>query len=93
VIDLPSSDMVHGQVYQAVGCPLCEHSGYAGRTLIEESLYVTAELRQRFIEDEIVRSEMPGKRFFQSLEDSARAALLSGVVDVKQIRKIIIPSI
>lgn len=93
VIDLPSSDMVHGQVYQAVGCPLCEHSGYAGRTLIEESLYITTDLKQRFVADEIFRSEMPGKRFFQSLEDSAREALLSGAVDVKQMRKIILPLI
>ena len=38
-------DRVTGPLYKAVGCPACNHKGYAGRTGIYELLVVSDELR------------------------------------------------
>ena len=90
VIDLRASDIMRAPVYQAVGCAACDHSGYSGRTLIEESLYLTSELRERFIAGGIGESMISGRRFFQGLDESVREALCIGSVDVRQVKKIIV---
>lgn len=42
----------HAQIYKAVGCPDCNHTGYGGRTCVAELLVITDEVRRLILEKE-----------------------------------------
>ncbi|MCB0378844.1 MAG: type II secretion system ATPase GspE [Bdellovibrionales bacterium] len=44
-LGLTSEDLAHGNIHKAVGCNKCNNKGYIGRTLIQELLIVTEEIR------------------------------------------------
>ncbi len=44
-LGLKREDILNGQVHKAVGCDLCNGKGYMGRTLIQELLLVSEEVR------------------------------------------------
>lgn len=89
VIDLSASRAAGASIHQAVGCPQCSHTGFRGRVLVEESLYFTAEVRDRFIRGTLTREFLVGKRYFQGLEESLQTAILDGLVDVKNAKKVV----
>ncbi|MCI5066342.1 Flp pilus assembly complex ATPase component TadA [bacterium] len=88
VIDLLGSRSVHAEVYQAVGCPHCEHTGYSGRVLIDEALLLTQQLRHQLLIEGRESLDFKNKPFYQGLEESLQSAILAGTIDVKSARTI-----
>ena len=44
-LGLKREDVLNGQIHKAVGCDLCNGKGYMGRTLIQELLLVSEDIR------------------------------------------------
>ena len=78
--------------YRGQGCPLCFGTGYRGRTGVFEILVIDRALRASItggatreeLQDAIERSGS-----FQTMEDSCRELVLSGVTTVEEARKTI----
>ena len=58
VVDLQASNEQGSNVYQKVGCSACDYSGYSGRVLAAEMLYLTDELVQRIGQGSFTRDQL-----------------------------------
>lgn len=77
--------------YHGVGCPMCFHTGYRGRTGVFEILPIRRELR-RGIADGLDRERLRaliGQSDFVSLADNCRRLVLEGVTTVGEALRVI----
>jgi type IV pilus assembly protein PilB len=79
------------QIHEHVGCPLCRHTGYIGRTAIAEVLQMTKELatmigEQRTIGEIEQAAREAGMR---PLSDAGRALVASGAIDIAEYERVL----
>ncbi|MGH8084931.1 MAG: type II secretion system ATPase GspE [Lysobacter sp.] len=74
-----------GVLYQAVGCPRCNHTGYAGRMGVYEAISIDDEMR-RLIGDNADEDTLARAAFARAdrLAGSARAAVASGATTLEE---------
>ncbi|MCB0320358.1 MAG: Flp pilus assembly complex ATPase component TadA [Bdellovibrionales bacterium] len=82
VIHLKGSRSLSASVYQAVGCPACDHSGYRGRLLLDESLYCTRSVRDRIISELFHPQELPGNGYYHCMAESVHRGIIEGQIDI-----------
>jgi len=78
------------EIYEAVGCDKCNHSGYKGRMAIHEALYFTKEIRRAIVksgeevDEEIIR-EQARKDGTISLRDSGFEKVKLGLTSIQEV--------
>ncbi|MDD4382086.1 MAG: GspE/PulE family protein [Candidatus Dojkabacteria bacterium] len=79
------------KLYRSVGCKECNNTGYAGRIGIYEVLDTTKDLRDVIINDPSPDSilAVAKKQGFKLMVEDAISKLKSGVIDVKELIKVI----
>ncbi len=79
------------KLYKAVGCDECNNTGYSGRVGIYELLYIDKPLRDTIISnpsmDAILTTAKKGD--FKLMVEDAVSKLIEGVIDVKELIKVI----
>lgn len=80
-LELDVEEWKNYEIYEAVGCDQCHHSGYKGRMAIHEALYFTKEIRQIIVRSgEDVDEE---KIRIQARKDGTHSLRESGLEKVK----------
>jgi type II secretory ATPase GspE/PulE/Tfp pilus assembly ATPase PilB-like protein len=79
------------KLYRAVGCDLCNNTGYSGRVGIYELLYIDKPLRDTIITnpsmDAILTTAKKGD--FKLMVEDAVTKLTNGIIDIKELIKVI----
>lgn len=78
------------EVYDAVGCDKCNHTGYKGRMAIHEALYFTKDIRRIIVRsgeevDEEAIREQARKDGTQSLRDSGFEKAKMGLTSIQEV--------
>jgi general secretion pathway protein E len=76
--------------YKAQGCPICNHSGYRGRTGIYELITVDDDLR-RYIHDRASEQDLRGyvlSRGMKSLRDDGIRLVAEGVTSLEEVVRV-----
>jgi general secretion pathway protein E len=92
VVDLSSSRVFATTIYQRVGCPACDHSGFSGRVLVSETLILSDEETREVLSLGLTRAETlqqlpPGA--FVPWGLSLEAALLKGDISTVQFEEFV----
>jgi len=79
------------KLYRAVGCDKCNNTGYSGRVGIYELLYIDKALRDTIIENPSMDalSATAKKSGFKLMAEDAASKLNEGLIDVKELIKVI----
>ncbi|MBA4405848.1 pilus assembly protein PilB [bacterium] len=78
------------EIYEAVGCEKCNHSGYKGRMAIHEALYFTKEIRRAIVksgeevDEEAIRTQAR-KDGTHSLRDSGFEKVKLGLTSIQEV--------
>ncbi len=78
------------EIYEAVGCPKCNNTGYKGRMAIHEALYFTKELREIIVrsgeevDEEKVRVQSK-KDGTKNLRESGFEKVRSGLTSIQEV--------
>ncbi|MGD2117889.1 MAG: type II secretion system ATPase GspE [Chromatiales bacterium] len=73
------------QLYRAVGCDVCNHIGYKGRTGIYEVIAIDKQARQLIHDDSGEQKlEQYVRQFSDSIQKSAAKLVLDGVISVEE---------
>ena len=87
---LDIKEWVGHEIYEAVGCEKCNHSGYKGRMAIHEALYFTKEIRRTIVksgeevDEELIR-EQARKDGTISLRDSGFEKVKLGLTSIQEV--------
>ncbi len=87
---LDIKDWAGHDIYEAVGCDKCNHTGYKGRMAIHEALYFTREIRRIIVrsgeevDEEAVR-EQARKDGTVSLRDSGFEKVKLGLTSIQEV--------
>lgn len=81
VIDLLGSKQLGFRVVRAVGCADCDHSGYRGSVLLEQSLRVSPKLELSSRREEMVQNVTPS--VYQPWEEAVQRHVRAGALDLK----------
>jgi general secretion pathway protein E len=75
------------QIYRAVGCEVCDNTGYQGRTGIFELLVLDQELRKAISDgaNELTLFEMASAKGLRSYYDDGGDKVLSGVTSAEEV--------
>ncbi|NJD21816.1 MAG: type II/IV secretion system protein [Melioribacter sp.] len=87
---LELKDWVGHEIYDAVGCEKCNHSGYKGRMAIHEALYFTKEVRRLIVRageeiDEEALRDQARKDGTKSLRDSGFEKVQQGLTSIQEV--------
>ncbi len=77
-------------VYDPVGCNVCSHTGYYGRTAVYEMMPVTSEIREgivKMVPTTRIR-EIAQEQGMKTLLQSAKRLVLDGLTSVEEMRQI-----
>ena len=78
------------EIYEAVGCPKCNNTGYKGRMAIHEALYFTKEIREQIvragneIDEEQIRKQSK-RDGTKSLRDAGFERVKNGLTSLKEV--------
>ncbi|MEW6195799.1 MAG: GspE/PulE family protein [Bacteroidota bacterium] len=83
-------DWTGHEIYDAVGCDKCNHTGYKGRMAIHEALYFTREIRRIIVRsgeevDEEAIREQARKDGTVSLRDSGFEKVKAGLTSIQEV--------
>ncbi|MCL6099280.1 MAG: GspE/PulE family protein [Bacteroidetes bacterium] len=87
---LDIKDWAGHDIYDAVGCEKCNHTGYKGRMAIHEALYFTKEIRRLIVrageevDEESIR-EQARKDGTNSLRDSGFEKVKMGLTSIQEV--------
>ncbi len=87
---LDIKDWAGHDIYDAVGCEKCNHTGYKGRMAIHEALYFTKEIRRLIVrageevDEESIR-EQARKDGTHSLRDSGFEKVKMGLTSIQEV--------
>jgi type IV pilus assembly protein PilB len=90
VAGLDLKDWVGHEIYEAVGCERCNHTGYKGRMAIHEALYFTKDVRRLIVrageevDEEAVRDQAR-KDGTLSLRDSGFEKAKLGLTSIQEV--------
>ncbi|PKL83366.1 MAG: pilus assembly protein PilB [Ignavibacteriae bacterium HGW-Ignavibacteriae-3] len=78
------------EIYEAVGCDRCNHTGYKGRMAIHEALYFTKEIRKTIVHsgeevDEEAIRQQARKDGTHSLRDSGFEKVKLGLTSIQEV--------
>ncbi|MFZ5947305.1 MAG: GspE/PulE family protein [Stygiobacter sp.] len=87
---LDYKDWVNADLYEAVGCERCNHTGYKGRMAIHEALYFTKEIRRIIVRsgeevDEEAIREQARKDGTASLRESGFEKAKLGLTSIQEV--------
>jgi len=87
---LELKDWAGHEIYDAVGCEKCNHSGYKGRMAIHEALYFTKEVRRLIVRageeiDEEALRDQARKDGTKSLRDSGFEKVQQGLTSIQEV--------
>lgn len=87
---LDYKDWIGADLYEAVGCEKCNHTGYKGRMAIHEALYFTKEIRRIIVRsgeevDEEAIREQARKDGTASLRDSGFEKAKMGLTSIQEV--------
>lgn len=78
------------EIYEAVGCEACNHSGYKGRMAIHEALYFTPQIRQLIVKsgeevnEEVIRQQAKADGTL-SLRESGFEKVKAGLTSIQEV--------
>ncbi|MDC0358885.1 GspE/PulE family protein [Oligoflexia bacterium] len=91
VFDLKSSNRVKAEIYQPVGCKVCDYTGFLGRALSDESLFinqaVSKAIAQGVIEYDALK-ELLDESNYVSMKKSIKLLLHSGVIGMEHFEQL-----
>jgi len=87
---LDIKDWMGHEIYDAVGCEKCNHSGYKGRMAIHEALYFTKEVRRLIVRageeiDEEALRDQARRDGTKSLRDSGFEKVQFGLTSIQEV--------
>lgn len=87
---LDIKDWIGHEIYDAVGCEKCNHSGYKGRMAIHEALYFTKEVRRLIVRageeiDEEALRDQARRDGTKSLRDSGFEKVILGLTSIQEV--------
>ena len=86
-LNLSVEQMVNQTIYQAKGCPQCNHKGYAGRTMIEELLMISEPIRSLIMKQansSLIKEEAL-KHGMHTFRDHGIQKVLAGQTTIEEI--------
>ena len=87
---LDESELQGHELYEAVGCPECRHTGYQGRTAIAEFLELSDAIREMILERKPL-SEVRKQAQIEGmipLRQIGMQKVLSGITSLKELNKV-----
>jgi type IV pilus assembly protein PilB len=87
---LDIKEWIGHEIYDAVGCEKCNHSGYKGRMAIHEALYFTKEVRRLIVRageeiDEEALRDQARRDGTKSLRDSGFEKVRLGLTSIQEV--------
>ena len=75
------------QIYEPVGCPFCNGTGYKGRTAVHEIMYITPEIRAAISENVTLDTlrDLAIARGMKTLWQSCRGFVLGGITSMAEL--------
>lgn len=76
-----------GQVFEAVGCPKCNDTGYSGRTCVAELLMINDEIRSLIIQKaDASKIKRAAKKYgMVTLREDALSKVSSGITSIEEV--------
>jgi general secretion pathway protein E len=86
-LDLSPARAKLGRIHKAVGCEKCNYKGYVGRTLIQELLIVTEEIRTLIMQrkDSNTIKKMAVEQGMKSFRDNGVDKILQGITTIEEV--------
>src|SRR6185503_18065577 len=86
-IELTRDRLKNNHVYRAVGCSECNQKGYLGRTVIQELLMVTEEIRSLIMKREDAGSIKKAAiaAGMETMRDHGVSKVISGVTTIEEV--------
>lgn len=86
-LGLSSQEIAQGNIHKAVGCGKCNNKGYVGRTLIQELLFVTEEIRTLVMQrkDSGTIKKMAVEQGMKTFRDHGVQKVLQGITTIEEL--------
>lgn len=86
-LDMTRDQVRNGRVHKAVGCEKCNYKGYLGRTLIQELLIVTEEVRSLVMQrkDSSAIKKKAIEQGMRSFRDHGVEKVLHGITTIEEV--------
>ncbi len=86
-IEIPSD----AQIFEPVGCPKCNESGYSGRTCVAELMLITDEIRQLILQqaDSSAIKKMAVKQGMITIRQDTLEKVFSGITSIEEMMRAI----
>ncbi len=86
-LDITPEQARHGRICKAVGCDKCNYKGYIGRTLIQELLMVTEEIRSLIMQrkDSGTIKKKAVEQGMRTFRDHGVEKVLSGITTIEEV--------
>lgn len=89
---LKSADDLHNlKLYQAVGCPRCQNTGYLERIVVAEAIEVDDSLKDLIVNDlnNVSIEKVKSTREFISIRQDGYLKVLNGVTNIEEVLRVI----
>ncbi|MBY0316634.1 MAG: type II secretion system ATPase GspE [Bdellovibrionales bacterium] len=86
-LEIPRDAVRQGRIHKAVGCDKCNYKGYLGRTLIEELLTVTEEVRSLVMQrkDSNIIKRKAVEQGMRTFRDHGIEKVLHGITTIEEV--------
>jgi len=90
-----ASDSIEGEIpnlYRAVGCPSCAHTGYRGRTAVHEVMSVTEEIKRLIAERASAEDieKFARAQGMESLREDGLVKALQGTTTLEEVARVVV---